>query len=121
MTPEELWNRYSAIWSSTPEKRKTELEACLADNATYCDPNGPLAGRDALSDYMGGFQKSVPGGSFRILQVVAHNGRSLSRWALQGADGETMQLGASFATHDEAGRLRAISGFFPLAGTGAER
>lgn len=114
MTPEDLWNRYSAIWSSPSERRRTELEACLADDATYCDVNGLLAGREALSAYMAGFQDNVPGGAFEIIEVRAHHGRSLARWALRAASGEVLQLGASFAIHDEAGRLKTITGFFPL-------
>jgi hypothetical protein len=114
MDAETLWSRYAKIWSSDPDRRESELQDCLADDATYCDPNGPLSARSALSDYMGGFQKSVPGGRFEIIQVVAHNGRSLARWALLGADDAILQLGASFALHDDQGRLQSISGFFPL-------
>jgi len=76
MDAESLWPRYSKIWSAAPALRARELRECLADDATYCDPNGALHGRAALSDYMGGFQQSVPGGRFEILQVTAHNGRS---------------------------------------------
>jgi len=114
MDAEELWPRYAAIWSSDPARRESELNECLADDASYCDPNGPLKGRAALSDYMAGFQQSVPGGRFRIVQVIAHNGRSLARWVLQNADGAVLQLGASFAHHDAEGRLKEIRGFFPL-------
>lgn len=114
MDAESLWPRYSKIWSAAPALRARELRECLADDATYCDPNGALHGRAALSDYMGGFQQSVPGGRFEILQVTAHNGRSLARWALLNSDGVTLQLGASFAIHDSKGRLKDISGFFPL-------
>jgi len=114
MDAETLWPRYAIIWSSEPTLRERELKACLADDATYCDPNGALEGRAALSGYMGGFQQSVPGGRFEIIQVTAHNGRSLARWALLDADGAVRQFGASFATHDGLGRLKDISGFFPL-------
>jgi len=114
MTPEELWPRYSAIWSSSPDVRHAELQFCLADDATYCDSNGALEGHDALSAYMGGFQESVPGGLFEIGDVRAHNGRSLAHWVLKDAQGVILQYGASFAEHDEAGRLKTITGFFPL-------
>ncbi len=114
MDAETLWPRYARIWSADPALRQDELQTCLAADAAYCDPNGPLDGPAALSDYMGGFQQSLPGARFEILQVIAHNGRSLARWALRGADGTVLQLGASFATHDAEGRLQTISGFFPL-------
>jgi hypothetical protein len=121
MEPETLWRRYSAIWSADPERREAELAACLADGATYCDPVGRLAGREALSAYIADFQKSVPGGAFDILEVHAHTGRSLARWALRGPNGDVLQRGASFAVQDETGRLKEITGFFPLVAAEPER
>lgn len=112
MTPEELWHRYSAIWSAQAEVRNAELAACLTDDATYCDPNGLVEGREALSVYMGGFQDSAPGCTFQINSVLHHNGRSLSNWQMIGADGDALQDGTSFAELSVDGRLRAITGFF---------
>ena len=120
MTPEALWNRYAAIWSLEPANRGPELIACLADDATYCDPNGLLAGRSMLSEYMDQFQKSVPGGSFRIRRVLHHHDRSLADWRLEGKDGTLLQAGTSFGVLSEDGRLRAISDFFrPSTDSGA--
>lgn len=115
MNAETLWYRYAKIWSSDAAMRESELQDCLADNATYCDPGNELSGRAALSDLMGGFQNQVPGGRFEILQVIDHHDRSLARWALLNGDGVNLQHGASFATHDDKGRLKSINGFFPLA------
>ena len=114
MNVSDLWNRYAAIWSSDAETRQSELAACLADSATYCDPNVALEGRAALSDYMGGFQESLPGGHFRIVAALDHHGRSLARWQMCGPDGAVLQEGASFADHAPDGRLANINGFFPL-------
>ncbi len=44
MTPEALWQRYAL----DADARNGELAACLADDATYCDPNGLIEGRTAL-------------------------------------------------------------------------
>ena len=112
MTPEALWERYSAIWSTPEAARAAELAACLADEATYCDPNGLVEGRGALSAYMGGFQENAPGCSFRIKSVLDHNGRTLSNWSMVGPDGAVLQDGTSFALLAEDGRLQAITGFF---------
>lgn len=114
MDAEQLWPRYAKIWSSDPLTRDSELMTCLADGATYCDPNGLLVGRAALSDYMGGFQRGFPGNEFKIIDVISHSGGSLARWAQHGADGSTLHYGMSFATHDAEGRLEAINGFFPF-------
>jgi hypothetical protein len=116
MTPEALWQRYAQIWSSAPEVRSTELEACLADDCTYCDVNGLLSGRDALSSYMGGFQQSAKGGKFEILSVIHHHDRTVAEWRLLGLDGTVLQTGRSFANAAPDGRLLHISGFFDAAG-----
>lgn len=114
MTPENLWTRYSAIWSLVDaDARAVELDACLADDATYCDPNGLIEGRAALSDYMDGFQKSAPpGAGFRIRSLLYHNDRTLAHWALVGPGESVLQTGTSFGALSADGRLRSISGFF---------
>lgn len=116
MTPEQLWKRYAAIWSTGEGKREAELAACLADDVTYCDPNGLIEGRAALSAYMGGFQQSMPGASFKIRSVLHHHDRSLANWSMIGVGGETMQNGTSFGLLTSDGRLGRISGFFYEAG-----
>jgi hypothetical protein len=116
MSPETLWNRYAAIWSHDANTRTGELEACLADDVTYCDTNGLLAGRPAISNYMGGFQQHVPGASFRIRRVVHHHNRVLADWTLHGSDDQALQTGTSFAELADDGRLRNITGFFHEAG-----
>lgn len=116
MTPETLWRRYAAIWSLDAEARGSELAACLAEDVTYCDPNGLIEGQAALSAYMGGFQQSAPGGAFHIRAVLHHHGRSISHWTLQGPDGAALQTGTSFSTLAEDGKFQAISGFFHASG-----
>lgn len=112
MTLEALWHRYAAIWSMGPLQRGPELEACLAEDVTYCDPNGLINGREGLSEYMSQFQRGVPGGRFQIGAVLHHHGRTLAQWTLHGADGNVLQTGTSFAALDTNGRLRNITGFF---------
>jgi hypothetical protein len=115
MTPDFLWQRYARIWSSAPAIRTTELEACLADGCSYCDINGRLEGRQALSDYMGGFQQSVKEGKFEIRSVIHHHDRMLAEWKLVSPDGAVLQTGRSFATVASDGRLADITGFFDAA------
>ncbi|MBS0521499.1 MAG: nuclear transport factor 2 family protein [Proteobacteria bacterium] len=112
MTPELLWKRYAAIWSSDVATRTTELEACLADPCHYCDPNGLIVGRSALSDYMGNFQRAVQDGRFEILMVAHHHSRMLAEWVLRSAAGKILQTGRSFAVVAEDGRFESITGFF---------
>jgi hypothetical protein len=112
MTTERLWQRYAATWSLATADRARGLPACVAGDVAYCDPNGLVEGWLALSDYMGTFQASVPGGAFRIRAVLHHHDRSLARCALHGPDGRIMQTGTSFGVLAGDGRLAAITGFF---------
>ena len=112
MTPDQLWQRYSRIWSADRPTRDTELPACLADACAYCDINGSIEGYQQLSNYMEGFQQSVKGGQFRIRSVIHHHNRSLAEWELVGPDDEVLQTGRSFATIATDGRLASITGFF---------
>ncbi len=112
MTPHALWTRYAAIWSAPADKRGGELAACLADDATYCDPNGLIAGRESLSAYMGQFQETALGAAFRIRSVLNHHDRTLANWSLVTPDGSDLQRGTSFGQLSADGRLRTISGFF---------
>jgi SnoaL-like domain len=116
MTTDSLWDRYAAIWSLDAAARASELLACVTGDVAYCDPNGLVQGRQALSDYMGAFQDSVPGGSFRICSVLHHHDRSLARWMLRGPDGRALQAGASFGLLAGDSRLQAITGFFDPPG-----
>ena len=112
MTPDELWRRYAATWSTPADRRGAELDACLHEACSYCDPNGLLEGRTALSNYMEGFRNAMPGATFRIDSVATHHGRTSSLWTLLDADHTVLQCGRSFATCDEQGRLQHITGFF---------
>jgi hypothetical protein len=112
MSPETLWNRYAAIWSRDVDSRASELEICLADDVSYCDPNGQISGRAALSDYMGALQKNMPGVTFRITSVDHHHNDSLAHWSLCVSNSTPLQSGISFGQIADDGRLRKITGFF---------
>jgi SnoaL-like domain len=116
MTADSVWDRYAAIWSLDAAARAGQLPACVTGDVTYCDPNGLLRGWQALSDYMGAFQDSVPAGSFRIRSVLHHHDRSLARWTLRGPDLRAMQTGTSFGLLADDGRLQAVTGFFDPPG-----
>ncbi len=117
MTPIEHWRRYGATWSLPRAQRDSELAACVAENATYCDVNGRIGSRDGLSDYMGGFQESQPGAKFEILEALEHEGGTLSRWVLRGPEGEIRMRGTSYASRAADGRFQAINGFFHAEAT----
>ncbi|HXH80654.1 nuclear transport factor 2 family protein [Nocardioides sp.] len=112
-----LWSRYAATWSLPDALRSSELAACLSEDVTYCDPQEMVAGRGALSTYMGQFQQAFPGMAFRIDSTLQHHDRTLAAWSLCDPSGTVHQRGTSFAALADDGRLGAITGFFePPAG-----
>jgi hypothetical protein len=119
MTPSELWTRYAGIWSADATTRAREIGACLADEATYCDPNVALSGAPALSDYMASFQAAMPGCAFRIDSVWHHHDRSLAAWTLVDPSGREVHGGLSGARLSADGRFADIAGFFMPAGEAA--
>lgn len=112
MTPEILWQHYAATWSLDPLVREAALATCLAEDVTYCDPNGLIEGRASLSAYMDGFQQAVAGGRFEIRNVLQHHDRTMADWVLRVSDDSVVQSGTSFGLLSADGRLRTITGFF---------
>lgn len=112
-----LWSRYAATWSLPDELRAAELAACVTEDAGYCDPQGAVAGREALCAYMGHFQAAFPGTAFRIESVLEHHDRTLAAWTLRDPADAVHQRGTSYAEISPDGRLASITGFFaPPAG-----
>jgi hypothetical protein len=111
MSPELLWKRYAAIWPLDEPARSRELAACVAEDVAYCDAEGLIGGRAALSIHMEKFKRDAPGASFHIDSVLHHHRRTLARWTLRGPDRRAMQTGASFALQTDDGRLQTITSF----------
>jgi SnoaL-like domain len=109
---EDLWQRYSRIWSIAGDQSAVEMQACLSADVSYCDPNVSLTGLRPLADYMAGFRGSSPGREFRIRTVKAHHDRSVARWDLVDADGSVVAPGISFGIVSSDGKFQFITGFF---------
>jgi hypothetical protein len=110
-----LWQAYASCWSAPAAERETQLARLLVEEVRYRDPNAEVEGRGGLSKYMAGFQQALPGHRFEIRSVDAHHGRSLARWRQLDSSGTPVADGMSFAVHDEDGRFREVTGFFPVA------
>lgn len=112
LDPDSLWPRYAALWSADAATRARQMPQYLSADLRYSDPTQQIEGLAALDGYMAAFQDAMPGGTFRIDQVLHHHDRSLAHWQLVGPSGATVHHGISSARHDEDGRLREIAGFF---------
>ncbi len=106
------WNRYSASWSQPEAARKAALAGVATPDVTYTDPTIAVQGADALSGYMGDFQKQYPGTQFVILDVREHHQQSLANWKLVDGAGTIAMLGTSHARVSATGKFMSFTGFF---------
>lgn len=107
-----LWSRYSASWSMPTSERLQRLMETVSPDITYTDPHITLSGIAAFSDYMEGFQSSMPGAGFAIREVFDHHGRTLSNWNMVSEEQAVIGTGTSFAELTNDGKLAHITGFF---------
>ena len=112
----EKWQFYADVWSMD-EGRYLALEKCVVPKVTYRDPSSKCQGIEHFSNYMKGFQASLPGANFEIKDAFVHHNRTLAHWSLVLADGSTLHDGTSFALMDDQGRFIEITGFFDLSKT----
>lgn len=119
-TPRQTWERYASAWKAPTEPEKRALLAeSTAEGCRYTDPLATTEGHDALVGYMLAFHAQIPGGHFVTRQFWFHNGRSGATWELVDADGQVLGEGISFGEYASDGRLRAMTGFYDVAGAPA--
>jgi hypothetical protein len=88
----------------------------LAADCVYTDPNVQACTRQALMDYMTGFQAQMPGGTFVTTQFTELHDRAMARWNMVTGDGSVVGTGRSFATFNAEGELTSMTGFFDAPG-----
>lgn len=105
---------YGAAWvEPDPDARLALVERAWAPGAVYCDPLAVVAGREALSDHIGAFQASMPGGRIEVTsEPVRHHDSAFFRWALTDASGATVMTGFDVVQFDAEGRIGRLTGFF---------
>jgi hypothetical protein len=109
----EVIERYIACWNQTdPELRRKLIDETWAEDASYTDPLGEAAGRDAINATIAAAQEQFPGFTFTLLGPVdCHHRQARFRWGL-GPDGvEPVVVGFDVAVAGEDGRLVTVLGF----------
>jgi hypothetical protein len=111
-------DRYIAGWNETDPARRRQLVAdAYADDARYVDPLMAGTGVDGIDAMIAGTQQQFPGHTFVLVQGPdAHHDRVRFAWELQSPEtGEAIATGYDFATVDDDGRLRDVTGFLEMA------
>jgi hypothetical protein len=107
------WETYAGAWKAeSREAKRAALVASVAPGCVYRDPLTRADGQDALIEAMLAFHVLVPGGWFETTYFLAHHDRSISKWTMRSAAGDTLGEGISYGEYDGTGRLVAMTGFF---------
>jgi SnoaL-like domain len=106
-------SRYIEMWNETDARRRRELVAqVVSDNATYLDPLMAGQGVDGIDAMIAGAQQQYPGHRFTLVAGPdAHHDRVRFMWSLSVDGGNPIAVGVDFATLDDDGRMRSITGF----------
>ena len=107
---------YIASWNEGDETRRRELVGqAFTDDARYLDPLMAGEGTDGITAMIGAAQTQFPGHRFELsFGPDAHNDVVRFAWQLVGENGPVAG-GTDFATVDEDGRLRNVTGFLETA------
>ena len=107
---------YIASWNEGDETRRRELVGqAFTDDARYLDPLMAGEGTDGITAMIGAAQTQFPGHRFELaFGPDAHNDVVRFAWRLVGENGPVAG-GTDFATVDEDGRLRNVTGFLETA------
>ena len=109
----EVIERYIACWNQTdPELRRKLIDETWATDASYTDPLGETAGREAIDATIAAVQAQFPGLTFTLLDSVdTHHRQARFTWGL-GPDGaEPLVIGFDVAVAAENGQLTSVFGF----------
>jgi SnoaL-like domain len=106
-------SRCIEMWNETDARRRRELVTqVVSDDATYLDPLMAGQGVDGIDAMIAGAQQQYPGHRFTLVAGPdAHHDRVRFTWSLSPDGGEPIAIGVDFATLDDDGRMRSITGF----------
>jgi hypothetical protein len=109
----ENWNMWQAAWADiTMDKRRVMLEASVAPEAVYTDPDSVSHGYDQITAKVVAAQENFPGCSFRQDKFRAHHEQAISEWTMLDGSGQPIFTGVSHARFADDDRLTSMIGFF---------
>jgi hypothetical protein len=115
--PNELVDRYFAMWNETDAGRRRDLIArTWTEDARYVDPMLESEGRDGIDAMVAQVHQRFPGYKFRRSgKIDQHHDRLRFAWELAPEGGPVFAGGVDFGVVAADGRLRAITGFIDQA------
>ena len=113
MALRETWAAYEGAWSETdPGKRAAVLRETLAETFSYSDPLAQTESHSALSQYIEGLQRTIPGLSIVTTSFAEHHDSCLVTWTLQDGDKNVVTSGVTCGEFLSDGLLKKATVFY---------
>lgn len=104
-----VYDLYLAAWSPiSAAERRTLLDESLAEQVVFTNPQDVCRGKQAIAAHLEGFQRRIPGGSFRMNNMFGWGDWALAEWQLVDADGTAGFSGSDVITFDIDGMISEI-------------
>lgn len=109
----EVLRDYLRMWNeSDPDRIRTHLDRCVAEDCVWVDPLHNHVGRDALESNVREFRATYPSAELGLgSNVDSHNDRHRYEWIIV-VDGELLIRGFDVVTQAADGLIERVDGFF---------
>lgn len=113
MALRETWAAYERAWSEIdPGKRAAVLRQTLDADFLYSDPLTQTESHSALSQYIDGLQRTIPGLSVVTTSFAEHHDTCLVTWTLQDGDRNAVTSGVTCGEFQSDGLLTKATVFY---------
>ena len=89
-----VYEAYVSAWSALPDDERLRLlRGSLTEEITFSNATKPRAGIADIADHLAGFQAKTPGGSFRLVEMLAFDDHAMATWQFVDAAGKAGFIG----------------------------
>ena len=109
-----LWKTYQDAWAEVSQDERSKLlQASLADDVAFTDPDNEKRGIPSMAANITAFQEQYSGCYFRTTLLTQQHGQLLSAWTMFDRNHVPLVNGHSYARFDEQQeRLTSLAGFW---------
>jgi hypothetical protein len=103
------YETYLAAWSAIPDDARAKLlRECLSEGIVFTNTMQTRRGLADVGVHLQGFQQRMPGGSFRLNEMLGWETHGLATWQFVDAQGQPGFVGADVLAFDAQGRIESI-------------
>lgn len=104
-----VYEAYLSAWSAVPDDERLRLLGeSVAAGIVFNNPTRARTGIADLAEHLEAFQNRSPGGSFRLLAMLAWEDNAIATWQLVDAGGNAGFSGYDILAFDKDHRITSI-------------